>query len=487
MIIKNTFSEKLLYEYLSPWVRRSFAVIKQAGYQRRLLPVMMAGIMLCVGCTSLEGTEYEKPSAPGKKGWNAEKPANVSARQTANPEWWKSFRNSQLNNLIERSISDNIDLKVLLARTESAEAATQQVRAASLPSLRGGAGASFDHVTGVGSSSQYNTATSLSWELDLWGKVKKGVEAQQAEVRATQADWRAGYLSLVSDVAITYFQILQFDEQTKQQDKVLHDSQRVLKTLESLHQEGVIENTRVLQQKAEVNQQTKDFLEIKRLRAIAENSLATLVGVPAGDMHIQPGTLTQDVTIVDVPAGLPSDLLMRRPDIVAAEYRVLRAHNLAAEAKLARLPSFGLTGRAGSASLKLTDLLKSFTIGILPSLDIPIFDPAVNTRLKVSEAEAKVAREEYRSVVIKAYQDVENALVNLDSHKQQRKELLSQLGELRSVAGTVNEQLREGTVSQLEVFESGRSLLAAEIALLENKQLILSDTVRLYKALGGGW
>ncbi|EIJ35236.1 RND efflux system, outer membrane lipoprotein, NodT family [Thiothrix nivea DSM 5205] len=448
---------------------------------------MMAGVLLCVSCTSLEGTEYEKTSAPEKKGWSAEGAGKISARQTANPNWWKSFRNAQLNNLIERAVSDNIDLKVLVARTNTAEAAIGQVRAASLPSLRAGAGASFDSSTGVGSSSQFNTATSLSWELDLWGKAKKGVEAQQAEVRATQADWRAGYLSLVSDVAITYFQILQFDEQTKQQEKVLGDSQRILKTLESMQQEGVIENTRVLQQRAEINQQSKDLLEIKRLRAIAENSLATLLGTPAGNLRIPPGTLTQDVTIIDVPAGLPSDLLMRRPDIVAAEYRVLRAYNLTAEAKLARLPSFGLTGRAGSASFKLSDLLKSFTVGILPSLDIPIFDPAVNTRLKVSEAETKVAREEYRSVVIKAYQDVENALVNLESHKQQRKELLAQLAELRSVAGTVNEQLREGMVSQLEVFESGRSLLATEMAVLENKQLILSDTVRLYKALGGGW
>lgn len=460
---------------------------KQTGYQRRLSPVMMAGVLLCVSCTSLEGTEYEKTSAPEKKGWSAEGASKISARQTTNPNWWKSFRNAQLNNLIERAVSDNIDLKVLVARTNTAEAAIGQVRAASLPSLRAGAGASFDSSTGVGSSSQFNTATSLSWELDLWGKAKKGVEAQQAEVRATQADWRAGYLSLVSDVAITYFQILQFDEQTKQQEKVLGDSQRILKTLESMQQEGVIENTRILQQRAEINQQSKDLLEIKRLRAIAENSLATLLGTPAGNLRIPPGTLTQDVTIIDVPAGLPSDLLMRRPDIVAAEYRVLRAYNLTAEAKLARLPSFGLTGRAGSASFKLSDLLKSFTVGILPSLDIPIFDPAVNTRLKVSEAETKVAREEYRSVVIKAYQDVENALVNLESHKQQRKELLAQLAELRSVAGTVNEQLREGMVSQLEVFESGRSLLATEMAVLENKQLILSDTVRLYKALGGGW
>lgn len=464
-------------------------MIKQVKQPRFWLLNILAGVsMLCVSCTpSIKEASYQKPSVPEKKSWNAASPTKVSARKTVNPEWWKSFRNPQLNNLIERAIKDNIDLKVLLARTSAAEATIQQVRAASLPSLRGGVGANLSRVTGVGSSRQFNAATSLNWELDLWGKVKKGTEAQQAEIHATQADWRAGYLSLVSDVATTYFQILQFDEQTKQQQIALQDSQRALSILESMLREGMIPNTRLLQQKAEINQQQKDLLEIKRLRDLAENALSGLVGVPAGTMRIPAGTLTQGVTIVDVPTGLPSDLLMRRPDIVAAEYRVLRAHNLSAQAKLAKLPSFGLTGRTGSSSLKLSDLLKSFTLGFLPTLDIPIFDPAVNARIRVSNAETKVAKEQYRSVVMKSYEDVENSLVNLDSRKKQRGELLSQLNKLRSIAGTVREQLRAGTVSQLDVFESERSLLAAEMALLENKQLILSDTVRLYKALGGGW
>jgi outer membrane protein TolC len=132
-------------------------------------------------------------------------------------------------------------------------------------------------------------------------------------------------------------------------------------------------------------------------------------------------------------------------------------------------------------------LLKSFTSILQPTLDIPILDPSIHAKIRVNDAEAKVSREEYRRTVISAFEEVESALVNLDSHKKQHTELRKQLSQLRTVSKQVKQKLKEGLISQLEVFESGRSLLVAEQTLLENKQLILSDTVVLYKALGGGW
>ncbi|OWW19445.1 hypothetical protein AYR66_07915 [Noviherbaspirillum denitrificans] len=123
----------------------------------------------------------------------------------------------------------------------------------------------------------------------------------------------------------------------------------------------------------------------------------------------------------------------------------------------------------------------------MPSISIPILDPSVKARVKTSEAQTKVAEEEYRKTVVTAFEEVENALVNLDAHKKQRVELQQQVENLRSVSTQVEAQLKEGVVSQLEVFETERSLLQAELALLANHQQILSDTVTLYKALGGGW
>jgi outer membrane protein TolC len=166
---------------------------------------------------------------------------------------------------------------------------------------------------------------------------------------------------------------------------------------------------------------------------------------------------------------------------------VLQAYDLVGQAKLAQLPSISLTGRGGTSSFALTDLLKSFTFGFLPSINIPILDPSIKARVRTSEAQTKVAEEEYRKTVIGAFEEVENALVNLDAHKKQREELQQQINNLKVVAAQYEAQLKEGLVSQLDLFETERSLLAAQLALLANHQQILADTVTLYKALGGGW
>jgi outer membrane protein TolC len=242
-----------------------------------------------------------------------------------------------------------------------------------------------------------------------------------------------------------------------------------------------------VRQRAEINRLTDGLLELARARDLAENALATLTGVPAGGQKLPVGRLQDRVRLPEVPAGLPSQLLARRPDIVAAEYRVLQGHDLAGQAKLAQLPSIQLTGRAGTASLALGDLMKSFTLSFLPSINIPLFDPGIKARIKTTEAQTEAAAAEYRRTVMVAFEEVENALTSLSARKSQRAELAQQTGQLKLVATAVQAQLAAGIVSQLEVFETERQLLAAELALLANHQQILADTVTLYKALGGGW
>jgi NodT family efflux transporter outer membrane factor (OMF) lipoprotein len=445
------------------------------------------GLVLMGGCAQLAGPKYESPSAPQKDLWKSSKSSDVSARDAINLDWWRGFGDKDLDKLVEKALRQNIDLKILTAQIGVAEAVIGEVKVAMLPSIHGGGGNSYQQRSGRNATHQYAAATSLNWEIDIWGKVKKGVQAQQAAISASAADYRAGYLTLVGHVATNYFQILQFDEQIKQQNRSLNDAKRILHIFEGMLTEGMVAQSQVLQQNAEIHRLQRELLELQRHRDITENAIATLLGIPAGGLHLKKGTLSQNIKLMDVPEGIPSDLLSRRPDIVAAEYRVLQAHNISGEARLARLPSFGLSGRFGSASSHLSDLLKSFTGLLQPSLDIPILDPSVHARIRISDAEAKVAREEYRRVVMNAYEEVESALIDLDSHKKQHAELKKQLSKLRTVSRQVNQKLKEGLLSQLEVFESERSLLVAEQSLLENKQRILSDTVVLYKALGGGW
>jgi NodT family efflux transporter outer membrane factor (OMF) lipoprotein len=446
----------------------------------------LCAVLLC-GCADVRLADYKRPDAPVKSSWSRQPESTLSATGTIVPQWWTQFGDPYLDSLVTSAVAGNFDLKILAARIEVANAQIGEARAGALPTVDVGAGASLEKSTGQKFSKQFNLGTQVSWDLDIWGRVNKGVQAQTAEFHATEADWRAGYLQIVSSVSTTYFQILQLDEQIEQQQRALTKNKQILRIYEGMRDNGLLPATQVLRQRAEINRLTKDLLELNRFRQVAENALATLLGVPAGDFKVAAGRLQDRVRIPVVPAGLPLELLARRPDIVAAEFRVLESHDLMGQAKLARLPSVSLTGRGGSASFALGDLLKSFTFGLLPSINIPALNPGIKAHAKTTEKQVTVAEQDYRRTVVAAFEEVENALVNLDAHRQQRVELQMQVDQLKLVSDQTAVQLEVGVVSQLDVFETERSLLAAQLALLASHQQVLSDTVTLYKALGGGW
>jgi len=442
---------------------------------------------LLFGCSSVRVPEYQRPEAAAKANWSQPPQTTVSAAQAISPQWWSQFGDPELDSLVAEAIGGNLDLKALSARISVAQAQIAEVRAGALPAADVGAGSSLQKTTGTPLMKQFSVGTQVSWDLDIWGKVQKGVQGQTAEFHATEADWRAGYLQIVADVSVSYFQILELDEQIAQQQRALDKNRQILVIDETMNSNGLIPDTEVLRQRAENNRLTKDLLELHRLRDVTQNALATLVGVPAGELKIQPDQLRTRVHVPDVPAGLPLDLLARRPDVVAAEFRVLEAHDLMGQARLAQLPSVSLTGQAGTASFALSDLFKAFTFGFMPTINVPILNPGVRAHVKTTEAQIKVAEEDYRRTVIAAYEEVENALVNLDAHRRQKEELQQQVDQLQVVSAQTETQLQIGVVSQLDVFENERSLLTAQLALLASHEQVLSDTVTLYKALGGGW
>jgi NodT family efflux transporter outer membrane factor (OMF) lipoprotein len=442
---------------------------------------------LLASCAGLKGPEYSRPDSPAKPAWTEPSAAAVSASETITPDWWRGFRDPYLDALVDKAIAGNFDLKILAARIQVASAQIAEAGAGALPIVDVGAGAIIERSTGQKTSKRFDLGAQVNWEIDIWGKVEKGVQAQTAEFRASEADWRAGYLTLVAAVSTTYFQILQFDEQIESQQRSLATNTRILTIYEGMYEHGLIPQTQVLLQRAEVKRLTNGLLELRRLRDLGENALATLTGVPARELKVPFGRLQERVQLPVVPLGLPSELLSRRPDIVAAEFRVLSAYDLVGQAKLAQLPSVSLGGRVGTASLSLSDLFRTFTLSFLPSINFPLFDPSIKARIGTTKAQTKLAEEAYRQTVIAAFEEVENALVNLDAHTRQRTELRQQTDFLLAAVAQIEAQLKEGLVSQLEVFEAERQLLAAQLALLANHQQILSDTVTLYKALGGGW
>jgi outer membrane protein TolC len=281
----------------------------------RLRQQALAGTVaaLLCGCADVSMKPYQRPDSPAKTSWSSQKGVAPAPADMITIDWWKQFRDPYLDGLVERALGANFDLKILAARIKVANAEIGEARAGALPTLDAGAGASFEKTTGQKFTKQFNLGTQVNWEVDVWGRVAKGVEAQSAEFNATEADWRAGYLSLVSDVSTTYFQILQFDEQINQQQKTLAKNRQILATYEAMLQNGLVPQTRVLQQRAEINRMSNDLIELGRLRALAGNALATLLGTPAGEFRVPAGALQQRVLLPVVPEGLPSQLLKRRP------------------------------------------------------------------------------------------------------------------------------------------------------------------------------
>ena len=442
---------------------------------------------LLSGCADVHVPEYRHPEVPAKSTWSQPPSGTVSATEAISPQWWSQFDDPYLDSLVAKAIAGNIDLKVLAARIGVANAQIAEVRAGAQPSVDIAAGASLQKTTGQQFSKQYNAGTQVIWDLDVWGQVEKGAQGQAAEFHATEADWRAGYLQIVADVSTTYFQILQLDEQIDQQQGALRKNERILAIDETMRSNGLMSDTDVLRQRAENNRLAKDLLELRRVHDVTENALATLLGAPAGEFKVQPDRLQNRVHVPTVPAGLPLDLLARRPDVVAAEFRVLEAHDLMGQARLAQLPSVSLTGQGGTASFALSDLFKAFTFGFMPTINLPVLNPGIRAHVKTTEAQIKVAEESYRRTVIAAFEEVEDALVNLEAHRQEKEKLQMQVEQLQVVSAATGTQLEAGVVSQLDVFESERSLLTAQLALLASHEQVLSDTVTLYKALGGGW
>lgn len=440
-------------------------------------------VMLLAACAGVSQPEYSQPEIPEKPSWKSPVP---DSNEVIRPDWWAGFNDHYLNELVTQAIESDFDLKMLATRIEIAAAAAGVEKAAALPKLTPDASKRFQRDP-TGDSDTYSLSFSSSWELDVWGRVQKGVESKESEFYATEADWRAGYLKLVSDVSSKYFEIRKLDQQIEQQKNSINQNNQILAIYQYQISEGLVSRSKVLQQEAEYHSKQKELLELQRQREVAENQLATLMGIPSGELNVPVETNYQRISIPEVPVGLPSTLLSRRPDIIAQEYRVLSAYQLLGQARLAKLPKFSLTADGGVSSNTLSQLLNKWTLGLAPSVSIPIFDASIDADIRTNEAQVSLAEDQYRKTVIKAFEEVENTLVNLSSRKDQRKTLEQQVANLELVNRNINAQLKEGLVSQLEVFEADRTLLSAKQSVLEVDQQILADTVKLYKALGGGW
>lgn len=469
-----------------------------------LIAAMIAGAaMLLAACTL--GPNYARPGveAPAAykeaQGW---KPAQPRETEPRGP-WWKVFNDSQLDALLGQVEVSNQTIKAAEARVREARALTQQAQAAFFPIVTGNASATRSGGRGRGGtnagvggsqsssggpSNNFNVALDVNWELDLWGRVRRTVEAGEAAAQASVADLEAAKLSAQAQLAEDYFLLRAQDAQIRLLNDTVDAYQKSLKLTQNQYAVGVAARADVAQAETQLKSTQAQALDAGVQRAQLEHAIAVLLGKPPADFSIAPEVVA--TTFPPIPPGLPSELLERRPDIAAAERRAAAANAQVGVAEAAFFPSVTLSATGGFQSSVLSQLfsLPSRYWSLGPALAQTIFDAGLR---RAQTAQAMATYDEnvanYRQTVLAGFQEVEDNLAALRILEQEalvQDEAVKSARE--SLTITLN-QYRAGTANYLAVVVAQATALSNERAALAILARRLTASVTLIKALGGGW
>jgi multidrug efflux system outer membrane protein len=450
--------------------------------------VCIAIALAVAGCATVSPTLQPNVSAPAT--WN-EGAAQASAPLST--QWWSSFGSDELHGLIAAALAGSPDLAIAVERVKQAEAQVRVAGASLFPTLNLGAGSSRRVTDSEGAGSRKSDAStvafSASYELDLWGRNAAGVRAADASFRATAFDRDAARLTLIAGVATSYFEVLSLRGRLAIARENLAIAERVQSVVATRARNGAASQLDVERQQATVLAQRAAVLPLEQQEKQTLAALAVLIGrVPEG--FAVKGASLADLAIPAVNPGLPAELLVRRPDLAAAEAQVASANGNVAAARAALLPSIELTGSAGLSSAALLSVLSGpqSAISLALSLLQPIFDGGrLRGQVVISESRERELVEGYRKAILTAFADVEQALVAV-SRSAQRETLQAQVQEsARNALRLAEIRYREGADDLLTVLEAQRTLFQAQDQLAAIRLDRLAGTVGLYKALGGGW
>lgn len=415
-----------------------------------------------------------------------EQPTETAAPIWPKPDWWQGFGSEELDTLIAATQSGNLDLAAAETRILQADARVREVGSALLPTVSIGADTNLQT-----RSNATPTGISLgaSYEFDFWGRNRSLLRAAQASSRATLADRETVALTAVAATASTYFQLLSLRERLETARLNLENAEVVLMITEARVRNGIASPLELAQQRQTIAGQQAQIPELEQLELETRAALAVLLGRPPEGFNVS----ARDLASIEVPSvapGLPSELLVRRPDVVTAEANLEGANANLAAARAALLPSISLTGSGGLSSGTLTGIVTNplFAAGVGLSVAQTIFDAgrreAVTDEARAREQELLLA---YRSTVITAFSEVETTLgsiANLDAQEMFQAEQVTQADLAFNIAQA---RYREGVDDFLIVLDAQRSLYQARDQLQQTRLAQLLALVALYKALGGGW
>jgi outer membrane protein, multidrug efflux system len=447
-------------------------------------------ILLSAGCAM--GPDYSRP--PVSTG-DTFRMAEKQGASIANMPWWELLRDEELQRLIRVAIDENKDLRRAIATMEEFQARLFIARTDFAPQMSATVNApafgrdSVFLFPGFPNPFNYYIQGNLSWELDIWGKIRRSNEAARDDLLSKDENRRAVVLELVSNVAQAYFELLQFDMQLDIAKRTLQSWEESVKIAQARLKGGVIAKLDADQFEAERANAAARAAELERQMVQKENQISVLLGRNPAQI-IRGRSLTEQVMPPEIPPGLPSELLQRRPDLVRAEQELAAATARIGMAKADRFPKLSITGLLGVANPKLSRLFDDEgRFGVAgPSLAGPLLNAQIlGFQQDAVEAQARQAVAQYEQSILVAFKEVEDALVAVRTAREQRAEQVEQVEALRSALRLANLRYKGGLANYLDVLIAQRNLFEAELALSGTHRLHLVSIVQLYKALGGGW
>ena len=479
-------------------------------FKRSISAVIISALL--ASCTI--GKDYKRPEAELPAGWSTGDTALSGSMSTdkAGAKWWTLYADSQLNTLVEEALSRNGNLQLAVARVDEARAQlgiTQSAQSVGVDGSFSRARSESSAATGTlppglpRERNDYRAALNVSYELDLWGRLRSATEAARADMLATEAARDTVRTALAADVVQAYFGLRSLDEQVAATRRSVATRGEGVGLQQKRYDAGVISKFELGQLQSELAAAQAQLPALERRRLQTQTALAVLLGRTPKEIFESakpspPSTTAttnampdkSDPTPVIVPTGLPSDLLLRRPDIVAAEQRLIGMNARIAQARASLFPAITLTGMLGSQSQALSNLFTgpagiwSLAAGVLQ----PIFQGGrLRSAVDATEARERQALIQYQQAIQSGFKDVRDALDGQMLARQQLDAESSRADYLRDTYRLARLRYDNGVASLLDVLDAERNLLAAELNRADAQRAQRAAVADLFKALGGGW
>jgi len=463
-----------------------------AAKQKFLISIVL---MLCAGCTV--GPNYKRPAVPVPpeyRGLPADQAGKADAASFGDQKWWDAFQDDVLRDLIKTALKQNYDVRIAAARILEARAQLGITRADQLPSVAASASSVNERIAQSVripsiETSAHQLSLSAAWELDFWGRYRRATESARASLLAQEWAQRAVISSLVSDLASAYFQLRELDLELEISRQTLGSRQDSLRLTQILADHGATSLLDVRQAEQLVFTAGAAIPDLEQRIEQEENFISTLLG--QNPQSIARGIkLTEQPHPLEVPAGLPSSLLERRPDIRQAEQQLVATNAQIGVAKSAYFPQISLTAAGGYQSSALTGLFSGpaglWTFG--GSAIQPIFEGGrIRNNVKFAEAQTQEATLSYQRTVQQAFRDVSDSLIAYRKSQEfriQQEQLTRAADDAKNLS---NMRYKGGATSYLEVLDSDTRYFSAQLALAQAQLRELQSLVQIYRSLGGGW